>query len=448
MTRAGVRWGRTALDALFQKDVEKSYSPPLARTGILNRQEFPLKSRHLLGTNNLGEDVLYNALKGVRTAFIIGIVPSVIAAFFAILFGLLAGFYGGWIDDAIQYVYQVLSSIPAILLLIAMLMVMERGLWQLCVALGVTSWVGLCRLIRGETLKVKQMEYIEAARSLGASDSAAPLPAHTAECDAPGHHRDDPRFFRACHVGGGAHVYRPRGRAGHRKLGEDDHDGGQGAAERHLVEPDRGLGLFVPPRARVQPLCRRAAGRPRPAPEGRLDMEEVLRIEDLRTYFFTDEGVARAVDGVSLSVAKGRTLGLVGESGCGKSITALSILRLVPAPQGRIVDGRIVLAGREIRALPEIEMRDVRGKLASMIFQEPMTSLNPVFTIGSQIMEAVRIHTDMGRREAREVAVEYLAKVGIPARRAEDVAIPAPAFGRHEAAGDDRHGPVPAGPPS
>ena len=144
-------------------------------------------------------------------------------------------------------------------------------------------------------------------------------------------------------------------------------------------------------------------------------MEEVLRIEGLRTYFFTDEGTARAVDGVSLSVAKGRILGLVGESGCGKSITALSVLRLVPEPQGRIVDGRITLAGREILELSEIEMRDIRGKLASMIFQEPMTSLNPVFTIGSQIVEAVRIHTGIGRREAGEIAVEYLAKVGIPA---------------------------------
>ncbi len=166
----GVKWNRTVLDALFQKEVERSYSPPLAETGVLNRQEFPLKSRHLLGTNNLGEDVLYNALKGVRTAFIIGIVPSVVAVFFAILLGLLAGYYGGWVDDLIQYIYQVLSSIPGILLLIAMLMVMERGLWQLCVALGVTSWVGLCRLIRGETLKVKNMEYIEAARALGAGD--------------------------------------------------------------------------------------------------------------------------------------------------------------------------------------------------------------------------------------------------------------------------------------
>jgi peptide/nickel transport system permease protein len=165
-----VRWDGTVLDTMFQKDVEKSYSPPLARSGTLNRKEFPLKSHHIMGTNNLGEDTLYNALKGVRTAFIIGIVPSVLAAVCAIIFGLLAGYYGGWIDDAIQYVYQVLSSIPAILLLIAMLMVMERGLWQLCVALGVTSWVGLCRLIRGETLKVKGMEYVEAARALGASD--------------------------------------------------------------------------------------------------------------------------------------------------------------------------------------------------------------------------------------------------------------------------------------
>lgn len=164
------QWNRTVLDALFLKAVERSYSPPLAGKGVLNRQQFPLRSRHLLGTNNLGEDVLYNALKGVRTAFIIGILPSVVAVSFAIPLGLLAGFYGGWVDDLIQYVYQVLSSIPGILLLIALLMVMERGLWQLCVALGVTSWVGLCRLIRGETLKVKNLEYIEAARVLGAGD--------------------------------------------------------------------------------------------------------------------------------------------------------------------------------------------------------------------------------------------------------------------------------------
>ena len=167
----GLHFNRTVLDTLANKPVERSYSPPLAKVGVLNRQVFTLKSRHLLGTNIIGEDVLYNALKGVRTAFIIGIVPLVIAAFFAVVFGLLAGYYGGWVDDVIQYVYQVLSSIPGILLLIAMLTVMERGIWQLCIALGVTSWVGLCRLIRGETLKVRSMEYVEAARALGASDA-------------------------------------------------------------------------------------------------------------------------------------------------------------------------------------------------------------------------------------------------------------------------------------
>jgi oligopeptide transport system ATP-binding protein len=144
-------------------------------------------------------------------------------------------------------------------------------------------------------------------------------------------------------------------------------------------------------------------------------VDEVLTIEDLRTHFFTDEGVARAVDGISLSIARGQTLGLVGESGCGKSMTALSVLRLVPSPPGRIVTGKISLAGENILGLSEIAMRGVRGRLASMIFQEPMTSLNPVFTVGDQVMEAVRIHTGAGRTDAGRTAVEYLTKVGIPA---------------------------------
>ncbi|HVN96822.1 MAG TPA: ABC transporter ATP-binding protein [Syntrophorhabdaceae bacterium] len=146
-------------------------------------------------------------------------------------------------------------------------------------------------------------------------------------------------------------------------------------------------------------------------------MDDVLNIDNLHTYFFTDEGIARAVDGVSLSIGRNRTLGLVGESGCGKSVTALSVLRLVPSPPGRIVEGNITLAGRQIASLSEIEMRDIRGRLASMIFQEPMTSLNAVFTVGTQIMEAVEIHTRIGRNDAREVAMEYLTKVGIPGAR-------------------------------
>jgi peptide/nickel transport system ATP-binding protein/oligopeptide transport system ATP-binding protein len=140
----------------------------------------------------------------------------------------------------------------------------------------------------------------------------------------------------------------------------------------------------------------------------------LLEIEDLRTYFYTDEGVSQAVGGVSLRLEKGTTLGLVGESGCGKSVTALSILRLIPTPPGRIVSGRILFNGRDLLALTEKEMRGVRGKDISMVFQEPMTSLNPVFTCGDQIQETVLVHQAVSRKEAKARSIEMLRLVRIP----------------------------------
>lgn len=148
-----------------------------------------------------------------------------------------------------------------------------------------------------------------------------------------------------------------------------------------------------------------------------MKMDEVLQIKNLRTHFYTDEGVAKAVDGISFSLKKRRTLGLVGESGCGKSVTALSVLRLIPSPPGRIMADKIALSGQNVLSLSDKQMRSIRGRLASMIFQEPMTSLNPVFTIGTQIMEAVRIHTGRTRKGAHNVALEYLTRVGIPAAK-------------------------------
>ncbi|MCL5269379.1 MAG: ABC transporter ATP-binding protein [bacterium] len=148
----------------------------------------------------------------------------------------------------------------------------------------------------------------------------------------------------------------------------------------------------------------------------------LLDVRDLQTWFVTREATTRAVDGVSFSITKGRTLGMVGESGCGKSVTALSILRLVPQPPGRIVGGRIVYKGRNLLDLTEKEMRHIRGEQISMIFQEPMTSLNPVFTVGSQVAEVYRVHRAMSRREAFDAAVAMLARVRIPdaARRARE----------------------------
>jgi oligopeptide/dipeptide ABC transporter ATP-binding protein len=141
----------------------------------------------------------------------------------------------------------------------------------------------------------------------------------------------------------------------------------------------------------------------------------LLKIRGLHTYFFTDEGVAKAVDGVDLELEEGGTLGVVGESGCGKSVTALSIMRLIPDPPGKIVKGEITFNGIDLLNLSEAEMRKIRGRSISMIFQEPMTSLNPVFQIGDQISEVLRLHEGMSRKEAWNRSIEMLKLVGIPA---------------------------------
>jgi oligopeptide/dipeptide ABC transporter ATP-binding protein len=142
--------------------------------------------------------------------------------------------------------------------------------------------------------------------------------------------------------------------------------------------------------------------------------EPLLDIVDLKTYFHTDEGTVKSVDGVSYDARAGETVGVVGESGCGKSVTALSIMRLIPAPPGEIAGGRIVFEGEDLVRATEARMRQIRGGSIGMIFQEPMTSLNPVFTVGNQVEEAVRLHLGLGPKDARGRAIEMLSKVGIP----------------------------------
>jgi oligopeptide/dipeptide ABC transporter ATP-binding protein len=150
--------------------------------------------------------------------------------------------------------------------------------------------------------------------------------------------------------------------------------------------------------------------------------EVLLDVKNLKTYFFTDEGVVKSVDGVTFHIQKGETLAVVGESGSGKSVTSLSIMRLIASPPGKIVEGEILFRGKDgqqkdITKLPESDMRKIRGNDISMIFQEPMTSLNPVYTVGDQIGEAVMLHQNKTRREAMEVAITMLELVGIPEAR-------------------------------
>jgi peptide/nickel transport system ATP-binding protein len=142
--------------------------------------------------------------------------------------------------------------------------------------------------------------------------------------------------------------------------------------------------------------------------------DSLLEIHGLKTYFATDDGMVRAVDGVDLTIARGETLGVVGESGCGKTVTAMSVLKLIAMPPGRIVEGQILWRGRDLVPLPPEEMNRIRGKEIAIVFQEPMTSLNPVYTVGEQIAEVVRLHENVGRRAALEKTVDMLRLVHIP----------------------------------
>lgn len=141
--------------------------------------------------------------------------------------------------------------------------------------------------------------------------------------------------------------------------------------------------------------------------------EEILKVENLKTYFFTASGVSKAVDGVSYTLRKGEILGIVGESGSGKSVSASSVIRLLPKT-GKVVDGTILFEGKDMRAISDKELRQIRGNDISVIFQDPMTSLDPVFKVGSQMIELIRTHNKVSKEEARKIAVENLALVGIP----------------------------------
>ncbi|MEA1993413.1 MAG: ABC transporter ATP-binding protein [Euryarchaeota archaeon] len=148
-------------------------------------------------------------------------------------------------------------------------------------------------------------------------------------------------------------------------------------------------------------------------------MKKLLNVSDLKTYFYTYEGVVKALEGINLDIYKGESFGLVGETGCGKSVTALSIMRLIQWPPGKIIDGKVEFDGKDLLSLPESEMRKMRGAEISMIFQEPMSSLNPIFTIGGQIAEAITLHQDLDKGEAKKKTLEMLNLVGMP--NAEEV---------------------------
>src|ERR687894_621524 len=175
-------------------------------------------------------------------------------------------------------------------------------------------------------------------------------------------------------------------------------------AEQHAIRVHRGASMAVKTRRREQTVDARANGDGRP----------LLEVKNLKTQFFTQDGVVRAVDDVTFHVMPGETLGIVGESGCGKSMTGLSIMRLIPNPPGKITNGEINFNGQDILQMSDDEVRSIRGNDIAMIFQDPMTSINPVLTVNRQISEALELHMGMNKDQAKQRSIELLGMVGIP----------------------------------
>ena len=386
---------------------------PLALSPIKRLK--PPSAEYWFGTDMIGRDVYSRVIYGTRVSLTVGLTVALLATVIGLAIGLVTG-YLRWLDAVMMRVMDGLMSIPSVLLAIALISLTKASLQNVIIAIAITEVPRVVRLVRSLVLTLREQPYVEAAVASGTRlprDPAAPHPAqHGRAAAGAGHlhlrlghdHRGHPVLHRRGHAAQHPELGQHHGRGA-----QPDPGGGNDPAVPGAVPVDHG--------AVGQPARRRHARRPRPAPGAAdvkmADTQPLLRVDGLKTHFHTRDGVVRAVDGVSFDVMPGETLAIVGESGCGKSVTAMSILRLLPIPPARMAGGRIEFDGRNLLDLSEPEMRTVRGNLISMIFQEPMTSLNPVLTIGRQVAEVLQLHRGLSEREAMAQAIEGLRKVQI-----------------------------------
>ena len=418
---------------------------------------------HVLGTDRTGNDVLWQALKSIRTAWVIGSLATVAMLPPALIFGISAGYFKGWIDDVIQYLYTTLTSIPGVLLIGACVLMMQvyidthpgmfptsaqradLRLFLLCMILGLTGWSGLCRLLRAEALKLRELEYVQAARAFGISHARI-MARHLL-----------PNVMHIVLITvvlqfSGLVLYEAV--LSYLGIGVDPTMNSFGSMiEKARLEMSRdpmiwwnlltaflfmlalvlSANLFsdavrdaFDPRTRAFRPKRFKLGARSPQSSSSAQsidgatigatspvMSVVLSVTDLDIALDTDEQVRFAVKALALTIHRGETFALVGESGSGKSMTAMALMRLLPEAL-RVVGGRVDLQGTELTQLSEAAMRSVRGARAGMIFQEPGTSLNPVMRIGDQILEPIERHTALRGAQARARAVQWLGRVGIP----------------------------------
>ncbi len=380
---------------------------------------------HWLGTDDLGRDLLTRVLFGARTSLLVSAGIVALAVAIALPLALLAGVRGGRTDAVIMRLTDAMFAFPPLVLALTIVALRGRSLPNLVVAIGIVFVPSLVRLIRGQVLAVREETYVEAARSVGTGSGRIAL-RHVLPNVA------SPLIIQVSVSLGFALL----AEAGLSFLGLGPPPpiptwGGMMDRSYDIVlsEPWQ---IFVPGVAITLTVLaynligdglRDALGRTgpvpaRPAKAALADVETagdaLVEVRDLGVEFARGDDWVRVVDGVDLSLPAGRTLALVGESGCGKTVTALALMGLLPRRTGRVAEGSIRFDGRELVDLPPGALRAIRGREMAMIFQEPDTSLNPAFTVGDQIAEMVRIHRGAGRRAAMLAAIEALERVEIP----------------------------------
>ncbi len=402
-------------------------------TAPANRLLRPLAEGHLLGTDALGRDILSRLIWGSRVSLAVGISATLIAAFFGSLIGLVAGYVGGRVDTLLMRGIDMVMAFPYILLALAIVAVLGPGLLNALYAIAVVNIPFFARNIRGIALGVSRREFVDAARLSGKSNiqilfievlpnvlpviiitmsttigwmiletaglSFLGLGAQPPQADL-GSMLGDGRkiLFTAPHVSiiPGLMIF---------ALVMSINLLGDGV--RDVLDPRLKSGALT------RPVARTAVMRD-PQPPVEPTDGAVLDIHGMRTEFHVGGEVYKAVGGVDLHLRRGECLGIVGESGSGKSVTAMSIMGLVPTPPGRIVGGTAMLGDEDLFAASDERIRQLRGAAVSHVFQDPLSTLHPLFTVGDQLIEAIQAHQPLSRTEASKKAAELLKMVRIP----------------------------------
>ena len=403
-------------------------------TAPANRLFRPLTEGHLLGTDALGRDILSRLIWGTRVSLLVGISATLIAAFFGSLIGLVAGYAGGRVDTLLMRGIDMVMAFPYILLALAIVAVLGPGLLNALYAIAVVNIPFFARNIRGIALGLSRREFVDAARLSGKSNaqilfievlpnvlpviiitmsttigwmiletaglSFLGLGAQPPQADL-GSMLGDGRkiLFTAPHVSiiPGLMIF---------ALVMSINLLGDGV--RDVLDPRLKSGALTRPVARTAVMRENAPQDVAPVADA------VLDVRGLKTEFRFGGEVFKAVGGVDMAVRRGECLGIVGESGSGKSVSAMSIMGLVPTPPGSITGGVALLQGEDLFAASDERIRQLRGSAVSHVFQDPLSTLHPLFTVGDQLVEAVQAHDPVSKTQARQKAIDLLQMVRIP----------------------------------